>query len=345
MRGPAAKPITALMLMAGATTAAAQGLASPAPPAGAREPGHAAGVELLLQGDRADVSRHCLDLEAEAIRRRLDTQGIGLRRYSINGGQLSLAIRDPTRASEALGSAQAERACDDSAGGWEVRLVAGRQILVHQTRAGIDRATRQAMDSARDVIAHRIGALGVPDAIVSRQGIDHILIRVPGLRDATALRPLIARTARLEIRLVDTSATRLQLATGRAAAGSQILPYPEGGEGSRIAVLKEAIITDDMIASAAQGMDQWSGRPVVTLHFTEEGRRRFAQATRDNVGRPFAIILDDAVITAPNVHEPIIGGTAQISGNFTLESARRLAAWLSSGALPVGLVVVEERHF
>jgi preprotein translocase subunit SecD len=134
-----------------------------------------------------------------------------------------------------------------------------------------------------------------------------------------------------------------QLQSGRGPIGSQVLAYPEGGEGARIAVQRRAIITGDQIADARQGFDQQDGRPVVNITFDGTGSRRFARVTQENVGRPFAIILDNAVISAPNINEPIIGGQAQISGNFTVESANALAISLRSGRLPVELTVVEER--
>jgi preprotein translocase subunit SecD len=102
------------------------------------------------------------------------------------------------------------------------------------------------------------------------------------------------------------------------------------------------MVTGDQLVNAQQAYDQ-DGVPVVTITFNTAGGRRFATTTRDNVGKPFAIILDDRVISAPNINEPILGGNAQIAGNFTVESANQLAVALRSGKLPVELNVIEER--
>jgi preprotein translocase subunit SecD len=102
------------------------------------------------------------------------------------------------------------------------------------------------------------------------------------------------------------------------------------------------MVTGDQLVNAQQAYDQ-DGVPVVTITFNTAGGRRFATTTRDNVGKPFAIILDDRVISAPNINEPILGGNAQIAGNFTVESANQLAVALRSGKLPVELKIVEER--
>ena len=212
-----------------------------------------------------------------------------------------------------------------------------------QTQAGLNAAINSAMEVARDVIDRRINALGTLEPTIIRQGSSRIVVQVPGLEDPEALKALIGRTARLEFKLVDLTATPDQLQSGRGPVGSQILAYPEGGTGGRIAVQRRAIITGDQIADAQQGFDPTDGRPVVTIRFDSTGSRRFARVTTENVNRPFAIVLDNVVMSAPNINEPILGGSAQISGNFTVESANALAISLRSGRLPVELTVVEER--
>ncbi|HEX8389671.1 MAG TPA: protein translocase subunit SecD, partial [Sphingomonas sp.] len=168
-----------------------------------------------------------------------------------------------------------------------------------------------------------------------------IVVQVPGLENPDALKALLGRTARLEFKLVDLAADPAQLAQGRPPVGSQLLRYAEGG--APIAVKRQTIITGDQLADARQAYDQQTGEPNVTINFNGEGGRRFARVTRENVGKPFAIIVDEQVISAPNINEPILGGTAQVSGSFTVESANQLAIALRSGKLPVALRVVEER--
>jgi preprotein translocase subunit SecD len=127
---------------------------------------------------------------------------------------------------------------------------------------------------------------------------------------------------------------------GRAPPGSQVLPMAQGG--GAIAVKRRVMVSGDQLTSASQGYDQ-DGRPDIEIKFNTTGARRFARATQENVGKPFAIILDDKVLSAPNINEPILGGNAQIAGSFTVQSAHDLAVSLASGKLPVKLNVIEER--
>ena len=134
------------------------------------------------------------------------------------------------------------------------------------------------------------------------------------------------------------------VAAGRAPVGSQIFPYPDSPSGlPNIAVKRLGGISGDKLTDAGQGFDPQTNAAVVNITFDSEGGSKFARLTQNNVGRPFAIILDGQVLSAPNINEPILGGSAQISGNFSVESANQLAIALRSGALPVELKIVEER--
>jgi preprotein translocase subunit SecD len=154
------------------------------------------------------------------------------------------------------------------------------------------------------------------------------------------LKRLIGQTARLEFKLVDLNADPNQVAEGRAPPGSQVLPMADGN--GRIAVQRRVMVSGEQLVDAKQGFDQ-DGRPIVNIKFNTAGARRFGRVTQENVNKPFAIILDDKVLSAPNINEPILGGQAQIMGSFTVESANQLAISLASGKLPVKLNVVEER--
>jgi preprotein translocase subunit SecD len=303
----------------------------------------AGGSHLLLEADTSDLARQRLEAMEELMRGELRRAAIEIGEVSTSGGQLSFIVRNPAQL-----DAASQKAREQSSAGlgapsdWDVN-VEGNRITMRQTAGGLDRATDQAMIVARDVIDRRINALGTLEPTIIRQGDTRIMVQVPGLQDPEALKALIGRTARLEFKLVDTSFDPNQDPNARAPIGSQILPYPEGGPDRRIAVKRRSIITGDMIADASQTFDQTDGRPAVQLRFDGNGSRRFARVTQENVNKPFAIILDNVVISAPNINEPILGGTAQISGNFTVETANQLAISLRSGRLPVELHVIEER--
>lgn len=214
------------------------------------------------------------------------------------------------------------------------------QLLLEATRKD---ASGEAMDKARDVVERRLGEAGASGATVVRQGPNRILATFRGARDIGPIKALIGRSARLEFRLVDLTVPLEQLRSGRAPPGTRILSFSDDGAAGRIAVRGRPIVTGSMIIDAQPGFDS-AGQPIVNLRFDEAGSRRFARATSENVGRPIAIVLDDVVISAPAINEPILGGQAQINGGFTTESAKELALLLRSGALPFDLVVIEERE-
>ena len=200
-----------------------------------------------------------------------------------------------------------------------------------------------AMKDATEVVRRRIDELGTKEPTIVRQGATRIVVQVPGLKNPQALKELIGKTAKLEFKLVDQTANPTDLAKGIAPIGSQVLPYPGNPQGVPfIAVKRSVIISGDQLADARQEFEQQTNAPQVAITFDAVGGRRFAKVTTENTNKPFAIILDNTVISAPNINEPILGGRASISGNFTVESANALAISLRSGKLPVALKVVAE---
>lgn len=306
----------------------------------------AGGSHLLLEAQTGDVARQRLEAAEDTIRRemRQATPQIEIGEISTIGGQLSFLVRDPAQVDAAAEIARSQSRPGGPGGQreWDVDVTDAGRIVLRPTEAGIAAALDSAMDTAREVVYNRVDPDGTREVTVVRQGRSRILVQVPGLDDPEALKALLGRTARLEFKLVDLNATPEQLAAGRAPTGSQVLRHLETPDG-RIAVQRRAVITGEQISDARQAFDQQTGAPVVTIQFDSEGARRFARVTQENVNRPFAIILDDTVLSAPNINEPILGGSAQISGSFTVESANELAVQLRSGRLPVELQVVEER--
>ncbi|MGQ0559363.1 MAG: protein translocase subunit SecD [Sphingosinicella sp.] len=302
----------------------------------------AGGSQLLLEAETDLVGRQRLEALEDTLRRELRRNRVQVSELSTAGGQLSFLVRDPAQFEQAriLVRDTTQPTLFGATRDWDMDTQDNR-IMVRPTQAGLDAAISQAMDIARGVIDRRINALGTLEPTILRQGRDRILVQVPGLQDPEALKALIGRTARLEFKMVDLTASQEQLQAGRAPAGSQVLPTQEGG---RIAVYRRAIITGDMITDARQDYDQNDGTPNVVLSFDTTGSRRFARVTQENVGRPFAIILDNVVLSYPEIREPILGGQATISGGgFTVETANQLAISLRSGRLPVELSVIDER--
>ena len=302
------------------------------------------GSQLLLEADVADAAKQRLaameDTVATELRRANPRIEIG--DISTAGGRLSFMVRDPTKvdaAVERLRSLTQPVALTGSRD-WDVSVVDSTRIVLTPTQSGSAKALRDAMTVARDVVRRRIDPQGTKEVTVINQGERRILVQVPGVEDPEALKQLIGQTARLEFKLVDLTADQAQIAQGRAPAGSQVLPMADGS--GAMAVKRRVMVSGDQLVDAKQTFDQ-DGQPVVSITFNSAGARRFGRVTQENVNKPFAIILDEKILSAPNINEPILGGQAQISGSFTVESANALAISLASGKLPVKLNVIEER--
>ena len=209
------------------------------------------------------------------------------------------------------------------------------------TEDGLARRLGTAVDQSIEVIRRRIDELGTTEPSIQRQGIDTILVQVPGLDDPARLKALIGSTAKMTFQLVDVSTTAAQ-AGDRPPPGSEVLPSADGTEGGYV-VEQRVMVSGEDLVDAQPGFDAQTGEPVVNFRFNASGGRRFGLVTTQNVGRPFAIVLDGEVISAPVIRSAITGGSGQISGNFTVAEANDLAVLLRAGALPAPLNILEER--
>jgi len=307
----------------------------------------AGGSHILLEADPRQVAAQRIENMEETVRsvaRQADPR-ISIGDVSTRGGQLSFMVEDPAnldRMREALLPAI-------NGGGmtreWDLSVVDGTRVVLRPTQAGLETAVTNAMDSATEVVRKRIDELGTREPTIIRQGDTRIVVQVPGLEDPKQLKELLGKTAKLEFKLVDPDAQPSDVVQGILPAGSQAFPYAPGTpqEGSMLAVRRLGGIQGDNLTNAQASVDPQNGQNIVNIAFDQQGGAKFAKLTTENVNRPFAIILDGQVLSAPNINEPILGGRAQISGSFTAESANQLAIQLRSGALPVDLTVVEER--
>ncbi len=304
----------------------------------------AGGSQLLLEADIGDAAKQRLQAKEEEVTTELrrGEPRIQIGDVSTAGGKLSFVVRDPTQLDAAFERMRTLTQPQGLTGNrdWEVSTVDGNRIVLTPTEAGAKTALKNSLTVARDVVRRRIDPGGTKEITVINQGERRIFVQVPGVEDPEALKQLIGQTARLEFKLVDLNADPAQVAAGRAPPGSQILPMADGN--GRVAVQRRVMVSGEQLVDAKQGFDQ-DGRAIVDITFNAAGARRFGRVTQENVGKPFAIILDDKVLSAPNINEPILGGRAQISGSFTVESANQLAVSLASGKLPVKLNVIEER--
>ncbi len=305
------------------------------------------GSHLLLEADTQEVAKQRILNMEEQIRTELrkgETR-IAIGEMSPRGNQLTFMVRDPSQVDAAV---ERVRPLTQGAGltgqrDFNVEVRDGNTIVVTPTEAGLASSVESAMQVATEVIRKRIDEMGTREPTVIRQGANRIVVQVPGLQNPTELKNLLGQTAKLEFKLVDTTASPSELAKGIAPIGSEIVPYPENPLGGPvIAVKRQVMVSGDELIDAQQGYDQRTNAPVVNIRFNGSGANKFARTTQQNVNKPFAMILDGKVLSAPNINEPILGGSAQISGNFTVQSATQLAIALRSGKLPVTLKVVQE---
>ena len=311
----------------------------------------AGGSHILLEANEKQVGQQRLENMEESVRARLKLAEPRIRIGDISSanGHLSFMLKDPSQVDAAR-----EQILPLTSGAgltgqrdWDIRVEDGSRFVLTPTKEGLDQAVSNAMDSAIEVVRKRIDALGTREPTIIRQGATRIVVQVPGLDDPAALKNLLGQTAKLEFKLVDETASPADVAQGIAPPGDEIVPYadPNGeGRGAQVLAVKRlGGIKGDQVTDAKQSFEQQNNTPVVSITFDQQGGAKFAKLTSENVNKRFAIILDGKVLSAPNINEPIMGGSAQISGSFTVESATQLAIALRSGALPVDLTVVEER--
>jgi preprotein translocase subunit SecD len=302
------------------------------------------GSHLMLEATTDDVRKAKLEALEETVRRELraaDGGAIAYRDLSLAGGRLTFLTANPAQRDTAIATLLKATQPSGFNTPREVEIVAGDipgQVVLTETDAGVAAAIDSAMAQAVEVVRKRIDELGTREPTIVRQGANRIVVQVPGLQDPSALKALLGKTAKLEFKMVDQNADPAEVAAGRAPPGSQILASVGGGP---VVVKRRAVVSGDQLVDAQ--LSTQDGQPVVSFRFDTTGAKRFAQVTTENVGKPFAIVLDNKVISAPVINGPIQGGSGIIQGNFTVQSANELAVLLRSGKLPVDLKVVEER--
>ena len=197
-----------------------------------------------------------------------------------------------------------------------------------------DRTMRQSLE----IVRNRIDEAGTREPTIQRQGDDRILIQVPGIGSAEELKRLIGTTAQLTFHPVTGRG-----ATGEVTASGRELVYPDrDDEGLSYRLERTPVLTGEDLSDAQPGFDQ-NGQPSVNFRLTTSGARTFCEYSQNNVGAPFAIVLDEEVLSAPTIREAICGGSGQISGSFSVESSTELAVLLRAGALPAQMSFLEER--
>jgi preprotein translocase subunit SecD len=306
----------------------------------------AGGSHLMLEAQPEQVAAQRLENMEEDARNAMRNAEPRIRigQVSRRDGKLSFMVEDPSQVDAAREEILPMASGAGTQREWDIEVLDGQRIVLTPTQSGIDRAVDSAMDTAIEIVRKRIDALGTREPTIIRQGATRIVVDVPGLKDPQALKDLLGKTAKLEFRMVDESALPSDIQQGIAPPGTEIVPYAPGTpqQGTALALQRLGGIKGDSLTGAQQSFDGQTNEPVVSFSLDRTGGAKFAALTTHNVGKRFAIVLDDQIISAPVIQSPIIAGSGQISGSFTVESANQLAIQLRSGALPVDLTVVEE---
>jgi len=298
------------------------------------------GSYLLLEVDIAAAQRERLNTTIDSVRNTLRDAHIGYTGLNVEGDAIAFTIRETDRVEEA------KRDLAKIAPDMTVEIAPDGAGTMKFSTVATETRRRQAVEQSIEIIRRRIDETGTKEPTIQREGQDRILVQLPGVDNPQRIKELLGKTAKLTFQLVDQGITVEDARRGRLPPGDEILPSVDegrgrgGGAGSYV-VRKRVMVGGDTLTDAQATFQ--NNEPVVSFKFDSIGGKKFGDATRENVGKPFAIVLDNKVISAPVIREPILGGSGIISGSFTVQSASDLALLLRAGALPAPIQILEER--
>ncbi len=292
------------------------------------------GSYLLLEIDSDAYIKEQMENTVADVRKALRDQDVGYRGLKATEREVRFDLRNPQDADKVQASLQS---LDD-------RLTLsqdGSRYRLSFTDDALREVKLQLLEQSIEIVRRRVDETGTREPIIQRQGQTRILLQVPGLKDPERLKELLGKTARLSFHMVDMTVNAESALRAGPPPGRRVLPLEDGRGRDHIVIERRAMLGGDLLTQANATFEQ--GQPAVSFRFNTIGARKFGEITTQNVGKPFAIVLDQKVISAPVIREPIPGGSGIISGNFTVETANDLALLLRAGALPAPLEVIEER--
>lgn len=290
------------------------------------------GSYLLLQADTKAVVNDRLDSMVEEARREMDKHDPPIKRtdLGVKRDGITFKLVDPKQDKDA--AYKIARNLEQKA---EVHIGDDGVVDVTLGDDALNDINTHVIEQSIEIVRRRIDETGTKEPVIQRQGTDRIVVELPGLDDPQRIKDLLGRTAKMTFHLVDQD-----VMTGGISPGSKRLPMRDDSK-QFIVVKKHAVLTGDTLTDSQPTFEQ--GAPVVSFKFNAIGARKFCDVTKENVGKPFAIVLDDEVISAPRINDEICGGSGIITGSFTVKEAHDLSLLLRAGALPAPLNVVEER--
>ncbi len=293
------------------------------------------GSHLVLEVDRADLINERVQALLQDSRRVLRDANINTSAIRRSGDAIVVTLRDPAQRDQALTQLRTLAnpvGFGTTTGGSDLDITtpSDNTISIAQTEAGINSHISGAVEQSLEIIRQRVDQVGVAEPTIQRVGSDRVLVQLPGEQDPSRLRQLLGSTAKMTFHLLGDP-------------GQPGVTMIADERGQQYPVLDRVELSGERLTDARAAFDQQTRQPIVTFRFDSAGATRFAQITQANVGKPFAIVLDNKVLSAPVIQTPITGGSGQISGNFTPEETTTLSALLRAGSLPAKLTVIEER--
>jgi SecD/SecF fusion protein len=306
------------------------------------------GAHLLYAMEVNDVRKDWLDALRDDARRRLKDAKISVSAAGVSGNAVQVRIAKPEDADATLKALRQmiQPIGNPLLGGTgtdvDVQKTASDTFTITPTEAGLKTRIGNAVDAAIETVRRRVDAVGTKEPHIVREGEGRILVQVPGLQDTAELERLIGETARLSFHEVHPSMTPAEAKAGRVPVGFKIYQGADSREGEYL-LRDTPVVRGEELNDAGPGFHPQTSQPIVEFGFNNSGARKFGKFTREHVGKPFAIVLDDKVISAPEIRSAIEGGRGYIEGNFTPETSTKLAIQLRSGALPAKLTIAEKR--
>jgi SecD/SecF fusion protein len=310
------------------------------------------GSYVLLEVELDDVMKSRLESTLGDIRRALRKAHIGYADLAATGDSVAVRIIETNQLDAAAAALKDVNPTVSGAvfavGGHEYDLSQPGHgvIAMHMTDSYRKQTETQIVSQSIEVVRRRIDELGTKEPSIEQQGKDRIVVQVPGLQDPSQLLKVLQTTAKMTFQLVDESADVAQAMKGNVPIGDELLPQDSGIKkipAPPLVIEKRVMVDGDRLKNAGAGTNQQTGQVVVTFRFDNIGAREFGDVTKENVNRRFAIVLDKKIISAPVIREPILGGSGEIEGNFTMQAASDLSALLRAGALPAKLKPIEMR--
>lgn len=292
------------------------------------------GSSLLLQVKMDDVLKDKMSTLEDSVRQALREHKIRYQNLKSSKDGVSVKIDDfvaRDKAKEILRKLDTGLQAVDGAEGENL-------VIINYNEQAVNELKYQVVDQSIGIVRRRIDELGTKEPIIQGQGSDRILVQLPGVQNPESVKILLGKTAKMSFHLVDETTSVEQARRGKISKTSKVM---NGLEGGQYVVIRKPVVGGENLTDARVSFQE--GEPVVSFRFNTLGGRKFGEVTSAHIGERLAIVLDNEVISAPNIQSAITGGSGVITGNFTTKSANDLALLLRSGALPAPLEVLEER--